>query len=175
GGLAQGAKFAVATFSVTAAAEDSPKLPAKLVAFERLTEVSVDNAAKPIPIGISEKPMRPQLNGKSFTMDHVFDFEKVKLGSIKKIKIFHDHGPGGGRHGDTKMDHDAKPKADSAMQMKHGADKQEGESMQGGHERGGMGKMGGMRHGGGMGMMGGMQHDNDTQQTDHEGGMGMGM
>ncbi len=174
GGLAQGAKFAVATFNVTATAEDSPKLPAKLVAFERLTEASVDNAAKPIPIGISEKPMRPQLNGKSFTMDHVFDFEKVKLGSIKKIKIFHDHGPGGGQHGDAKMDHDAKPKDNSAMQMEHGADKQDGESMQGGHERGGMGKMGGMRHGGGMGMMGGMQHDGDAQQADHEGGMGIG-
>lgn len=174
GGLAQGAKFAVATFNVTATAEDSPKLPAKLVAFERLTEASVDNAAKPIPIGISEKPMRPQLNGKSFTLDHVFDFEKVKLGSVKKIKIFHDHGPGGGRHGDAKMDHGAKPKDDSAMQMEHGADKQDDESMQGGHGRGGMGKMGGMRHGGGMDMMGGMQHDGDTQQADHEGGMAMG-
>ncbi|MBE0437529.1 MAG: multicopper oxidase domain-containing protein, partial [Methylomicrobium sp.] len=139
GGLAQGDKFAVATFNVTATAEDSPKLPAKLVGFERLTEASVDNAAKPIPIGISEKPMRPQLNGKSFTLDHVFDFEKVKLGSIKKIKIFHDHGPGGGQHGDAKMDHDAKPKDDSAMQMEHGADKQDDESMQGGHGRGGMG------------------------------------
>lgn len=161
GGLAQGAKFAVATFNVTATAEDSPKLPAKLVAFERLTEQHVDNAAKPIPIGISEKPMRPQLNGKSFTLDHVFDFEKVKLGSIKKIKIFHDHGPGCGQHGDAKMDHGAKPKDDSAMQMEHGADKQDDESMQGGHGRGGMGKMGGMRHGG------------DTQQADHAGGMAM--
>ncbi|WP_431063986.1 multicopper oxidase family protein [Methylotuvimicrobium sp.] len=174
GGLAQGAKFAVATFNVTAAAEDSPKLPTKLVAFDRLTEASVDNAAKPIPIGISEKPMRPQLNGKSFTLDHVFDFEKVKLGSIKKIKIFHDHGPGGGQHGDAKMDHGAKPKDDSAMQMEHGADKQDDESMQDGHGRGGMGKMGGMRHGGGMDMMSGMQHDGDAQQANHEGGMGMG-
>jgi len=99
GGLAQGAKFPIASFNVTAKTSDSPKLPAKLASFERLTEQSVDNSDKPIPIGISEKPMRPQLNGKSFTLDHVFDFERVKLGSIKKIKIFHDHGPGGGQHG----------------------------------------------------------------------------
>ena len=62
--------------------------------------------------------MKPLLNGKTFAMDRVMDFEKVALGSIKKIKIFHDHGSsnghggmgmmgsgGGGRHGMMGNDH----------------------------------------------------------------------
>jgi len=60
----------------------------------RLTEADVDNAHNPLPVAISMKPMAPQLNGKSFSMDRVLDFEKVALNSIKKIKIFHQHGKG---------------------------------------------------------------------------------
>jgi len=134
GGLAQGDKFPIATFKVTEKVSDSPVLPKKLVPFKRLTERDVDNKNKPIPIGISMKPMRPQLNGKSFSMDRVMDIERVKLGSIKKIKIFHDHGTMGTRKmdGDKEMD--------------------KGMNMQGG---GGMGMMGG---GMGGGMMMSMAH-----------------
>lgn len=89
--LAQGAKFPIATFKVTKKVSDSPKLPSRLVAINRLSNSDVDNANKPLPIAISMKPMAPQLNGKSFAMDRVMDFEKVAVGSIKKIKIFHDH------------------------------------------------------------------------------------
>ncbi len=92
GGLAQGAKFVIATFKVTEKVSDSPRLPSRLVNFERLTERDVDNVNNPLPIAISMKPMAPQLNGKSFSMDRVMDFERVPLGSIKKIKIFHQHG-----------------------------------------------------------------------------------
>ncbi|NOR79848.1 MAG: multicopper oxidase domain-containing protein [Methyloprofundus sp.] len=93
GGLGQGDKFPIATFKVTEKVSDSPALPKKLVPFQRLTERDVDNKNQPIPIGISMKAMRPQLNGKSFSMNRVLDFERVELGSTKKIKIFHDHGP----------------------------------------------------------------------------------
>ena len=93
------------------------------------------------------KPMAPQLNGKSFAMDKVVDSEKVPLGSIKKIRLFHDHGPmKGGSHqengekGEMKMDG---MEHESGMQMD--ASKK---PMQGG----GMGMMGGMHKGGGMGM-----------------------
>ncbi len=133
GGLAQGAKFPIATFKVTEKVSDSPKLPARLVKFERLTERDVDNAHDPLPIAISMKPMAPQLNGKSFSMDQVMDIEKVPLGSIKKIKIFHDHGK-------KKQEH--------------------GMGMMGRRMSGGMGMMGnrmGMM-GGGMGMMLSMAH-----------------
>ncbi len=92
-GLGQGDKFPIATFKVTEKVSDSPELPKTLGRFERLTEASVDNPNKPIPMSIDMKPMRPMLNGRSFSMNRVLDFEKVALGSIKKIKIFHDHGP----------------------------------------------------------------------------------
>lgn len=94
--LPQGSRFVIATFKVTEKVSDSPKLPEKLVPFKRLTLSDVDNANHPIPIGLSMKPMQPLLNGKSFAMDKVMDFERVKLGSIKKIRIFHDHDMHGG-------------------------------------------------------------------------------
>ena len=104
--LPQGGKFAIATFKVTEKVSDSPKLPQTLVPFRRLGLQDVDNAENPMPIAISMQPMRPLLNGKSFAMDKVMDFERVKLGSIKKIRIYHDHAMGhggmgmmGGRHG----------------------------------------------------------------------------
>ncbi len=131
GSLAQGAKFPIATFEVVEQVGDSPKLPAKLASIKHLTERDVDNADNPIPIGISMKPGAPQLNGKSFALNWVLDFEKVPVGSIKKIRIFHDHGPMKEEHGGD----DEK----GGMQMENG------KQMQGG--------MGGMS--GGMGMMGG--------------------
>ena len=98
GSLAQGAKFPIATFHVTEKVSDSPKLPAKLVAIQRFTEKDVDNVNNPVPIGITMKMMAPQLNGKSFSMDRVMEYEKIPLNSIKKIKIFHDHGPKKAEH-----------------------------------------------------------------------------
>jgi FtsP/CotA-like multicopper oxidase with cupredoxin domain len=134
GSLAQGAKFPIATFHVTEKVSDSPALPKTLVNFQRLTERQVDNANNPIPIAISMKPMRPMLNGKSFSLNKIFDYEKVAVGSIKKIKIFHDHGM-------KKEEHDGD---DSTMRM-------------GGRQgmSGGMGMMGG---GMGGGMMLSMAH-----------------
>ncbi len=100
GGLAQGVKFPVAVFKVSEKVSDSPSLPKRLVKIDRFSNRDVDNASNPLPIGISMKPMRPLLNGKSFSMDKVMDFERVKLDSIKKIKIFHDHGMEKEEHGE---------------------------------------------------------------------------
>ncbi|MGR8930063.1 MAG: multicopper oxidase domain-containing protein [Gammaproteobacteria bacterium] len=99
--LPQGDKFPIATFSVTEKVSDSPQLPKTLVPFRRLTIEDVDNANRPLPIAISMGPMRPLLNGLSFAMDRVLDFERVKLNSIKLIRIFHDHRMGGMHHGDN--------------------------------------------------------------------------
>jgi len=90
--LGQGDEFSIATFKVIQKVTKSPELPKKLANISRLTERDVNNKNNPIPIAISMKPMRPQLNGHSYEIDRVEDFEQVKLGSIKKIKIFHDHG-----------------------------------------------------------------------------------
>lgn len=125
-GLPQGGKFPIATFKVSEKVSDSPKLPEKLVPFQRLTLSDVDNVDQPIPIAISMQHMTPLLNGKTFAMDRVMDFEKVALGSIKKIRIFHDHGGGMGMMGG----------------MKHGGS----EGSESGHSMGGMGMRRGMGH-----------------------------
>jgi blue copper oxidase len=135
--LAQGVKFPIATFNVTEKVSESPKLPETLVPFQRLTLNDVDNAGNPLPIGISMKPMRPLLNGKSFAMDKVLDFERVAVGSMKKIRIFHDHD----MPGEGDMKHNGTPSsgsehADQAVAGRHGGRR--------------------MGMGGGMGMMGAM-------------------
>ncbi|MCQ8179545.1 multicopper oxidase domain-containing protein [Methylomonas sp. SURF-1] len=99
GKLAQGAKFPIAVFKVNERVADSPKLPKTLVPFQRLSEADVDNRDNPIPIALSIRHMRPLLNGLSFSMDRVMDYERVALGSIKKIRIFHDHDGSEGEHG----------------------------------------------------------------------------
>lgn len=145
--LAQGSKFAIATFKVTDKVSDSPTLPATLVPFQRLSVKDVDNATQPLPIAISMQPMKPLLNGKSFAMDKVLDFERVKLGSIKKIRIYHNHQMQGGmNHGDTaaSSEHESPMRG---MRMK----RPESESgTDGGHNMG---------MGGGMGMKGGGMMD----------------
>lgn len=155
GKLAQGSRFVVATFKVTEKVSDSPKLPNTLVPFQRLSVNDVDNAGKPLPIGISMQPMRPLLNGKSFSMDKVLDFERVKLGSIKKIRIFHDHQmPGSGHmdHGGNASAVDERESPMRGMRMKkpmsHDNDSQA--EQHGGHKMG---------MGGGMGMMAGGMMD----------------
>ena len=142
--LSQGVKFAIATFNISEKVSDSPKLPDKLVPFQRLSLNDDDNADNPLPIGISMKPMRPLLNGKSFAMDKVLDVERVSLGSIKKIRIFHDHEMPGSdmKHG---ADSDSKSASDK---------KDDGMDAMPGMQHGGGKKMG-MMGGGGMGMMGG--------------------
>jgi blue copper oxidase len=124
-GLPQGGKFPIATFRVSEKVSDSPKLPEKLVPFKRLTISDVDNADRPLPIAISMQRMTPMLNGMTFAMDRVVDFEKVALGSFKKIRIYHDHGGHGG------------------MGMMGGMRHGQTDDSEGGHSRGGMGGMGG--------------------------------
>lgn len=134
GRLAQGEKFPIAIFNITEKVDDSPKLPAQLVPLKKLSESDVDNADNPLPIAITERHMRPLMNGRPFSLDEVMEIEKVKVGSIKKIKIFHPH-EAHQKQGSSEESHDM-------------------ESMNHGGERAGMGRMG--DRGGGMGMMGGM-------------------
>ena len=101
--LPQGGRFPIATFKVTEKVGDTPKLPAKLATIHRLTESDTDNARQPLPIAIAMQAMRPTLNGKSFVMDKVMDFEKVSLGSFKTIRIYHDRGDRGMMGGNRGM------------------------------------------------------------------------
>lgn len=91
-GISQGSRLTLASFLVHEKVSDSPKLPEKLVPFKKLSISDTDNPDNPLPIAISMQAMQPLLNGKSFAMDKVMDFERVALGSIKRINIFHDQG-----------------------------------------------------------------------------------
>lgn len=134
GGLAQGEKFPIAIFNITEKVGDSPKLPARLASLKKLSESDVDNADNPLPIAITERHMRPLVNGRPFSLDEVMEIEKVKLGSIKKIKIFHPH--------------------EAHQEQGSSGESHDMEGMGHGGGRGGMGMRG--DRGGGMGMMGGM-------------------
>ena len=90
-GLAQGSQFPIAVFNIKEKMSESPQLPKRLVALSRLTKAMVDNPEQAIPIALSMQPMSALINGKSFAMDKVLDFEKVALGSHKYLRIFHDH------------------------------------------------------------------------------------
>jgi blue copper oxidase len=133
GGLAQGEKFPIAIFNITEKVGDSPELPAQLVSLKKLTESDVDNADNPLPIAITERHMRPLVNGRPFSLDEVMEIEKVKVGSIKKIKIFHPH--------------------EAHQEQESSGESHDMEGMGHGGGRGGMGMMD--DRGGGMGMMGG--------------------
>jgi FtsP/CotA-like multicopper oxidase with cupredoxin domain len=134
GRLAQGEKFPIAIFNITEKVDDSPKLPARLAPLKKLSESDVDNADNPLPIAITERHMRPLVNGRPFSLDEVMEIEKVKLGSIKKIKIFHPH--------------------EAHQEQGSSGESHDMEGMGHGGGRGGMGMRG--DRGGGMGMMGGM-------------------
>ncbi len=90
-GIPQGSQFKIASFRISQKVSDSPELPDRLVSIPRLTEKDVNNRNNPIPIALRMMPMMsPRLNGMSFAMNRVIPLEEVELGSIKKIKIFHE-------------------------------------------------------------------------------------
>jgi blue copper oxidase len=166
GSMPLGSDYAILTINITRSVSDSPALPKLLSKFKRYSLDDVANPRQAVPIAISEGPMRMVLNGRPYAFDDVQASERIKLGTMQLLEIFHAHGGEGG-HGESS----------SAGGMKHGA------SSSGSGEHGGMGmgmmkqragrgandvgeeqghSGGMMNHGGGMGMMGG-------------GGMGMMM
>lgn len=99
GELAQGDSFPVVKFNITEQISDSPRLPEKLVSMPRLGTKDVTNPEKTIPIAIGMRRMLFQLNGRTFKMNDYLDIEKIPVNTIQKMRIFHDGGMGGGRHG----------------------------------------------------------------------------
>ncbi len=148
--LPVGGDYSIFTVRVAKKVSDSPKLPAQLSKINWHQLGALANPDKPIPIGISERPMAMLLNGRPYTYNDIQDFEHIKLNTIQLLEIFHAHGGSGGHGSENK-----------------GA----GTGMMGmGHHQGGMSMMQGMRHGGnehkeegqvrggGMGMMMTMAH-----------------
>lgn len=166
--LPVGSDYPIFTVRVTKSVSDSPTLPNKLSTIKRYTLGDTANPNKPVPIAISEGPMRMVLNGRPYAYNDILPSERIPLNTVQLMEIFHAHGGGhggkGGEHGGVQS------------------------SESGGHKMGGMGMMGGMRHGGDdkaqgegghrMGGMG-MHHGGDNAEGGHKmggmGGGGMGM
>ena len=167
-GIPVGSDYPIFSVKVTRQVSDSPTLPQKLSTLKRYTLSDTANPQKPVPISISEGPMRMLLNGRPYAYDDILPNERIPVDTIQLMEIFHAHGG----HG-----------------MGHGGGNQSGSSdhkMGGGHRMGMMGmRRGGMgmRHGGneqGGGHRMGMKHDGEHQSEgvgNEDGGMmggGMG-
>ena len=119
GAIPVGSEYPICTIRVTKKVSESHKLPHQLSKFKRYEISETANPNNPLPIGISEAPMAMLVNGRPYEFNNPLPFERVKVGSVQLIEIFH-------AHGDMKME--------SGEKMDH-----EGGEM----KRGGMGRMGG--------------------------------
>lgn len=179
--LPVGSDYPIFSIKVTRQVSDSPTLPNQLSKISHYTLNDTANPNKPVPIAISEGPMRMVLNGRPYAFNDILPSERIPLNTVQLMEIFHAHDGGG--HG-----RDDKGKQQSMQGMQHGAEN----ASKGDHKMGRMGMMGGMKHDadeqnaggrrmGGMGMMGGMNHGGESESQDggHKmggmGGGGMGM
>ncbi len=183
--LPVGSDYPIFTVKVTRQVSDSPSLPNKLSSIRHYTLADTANPNKPVPIGISEGPMRMVLNGRPYAYNDILPSERIPVNTVQLMEIFHAHGGSGGHGGESKHEGD-NSKQPSQDTMRHGGMRR---GMQHGdsnpetseHKMGGMGMMGGMNHGGEggghrMGMMGGMNHDGgNASEGGHQMGGGMGM
>jgi FtsP/CotA-like multicopper oxidase with cupredoxin domain len=128
GAIPVGSEYPICTIRVTKKVSETHKLPMQLPKFKHYEISDTANPNNPIPIGITEAPMSMLLNGTPYEFNKPLPSERVKMGTIQLIEIFHAHGEGG-------------------MKMDMGGEAKSG-------EHGGMGGMGGgMKMGGGMGGM----------------------
>jgi FtsP/CotA-like multicopper oxidase with cupredoxin domain len=153
--LPVGSDYPIFTVKVTRQVSDSPKLPDSLAKIQHYGLRDTVNPDKPVPIAISEGPMKMVLNGRPYAYNDILPSERIRLNTVQLMEIFHTHGGGG--HGGE---------ADSGAR-KMGGMRHDDDSTQGEGRRHGMGM--GMRHGGN-GSAGG-----DQQMGGMGGGMGMMM
>lgn len=144
-GLPLGSDYPILSVKVARQMSDRPALPQKLATIQRYTPSDTANPDKPMPIAISEGPMKMVLNGRPYAYNDIQPNERIPVDTVRLMEIFHAHGGS------------AKP----AMQYggEENRRKMGGMGMRGmNHEDGGKGMGMGMRHGGGMGMMMSMAH-----------------
>ena len=100
--LAVGSEYPICTIKVTRKVSESHKLPTKLAKIHRYGIHETANPNNPLPISISESPMSMLLNGRAYEFNHPLPSERVKMGSIQLLEIFHaqsNMGMGGGMGG----------------------------------------------------------------------------
>jgi FtsP/CotA-like multicopper oxidase with cupredoxin domain len=169
--LAVGSDYPIFSVKVTRQMSDTPTLPNTLSVIKRYTVGDAANPNKPVPIGISEGPMKMVLNGRPYAYNDILPSERIPFNTVQLMEIFHAHGGSGGHDGEGKaqqqsmqgMQQGGDNKSESVDYkmggMNHGGEgghrmgmRQEGDAAEGGHKMGGMGGMGGM------GMMMSMAH-----------------
>ena len=87
--LAVGSEYPICTIKVTRKVSESHKLPTKLAKIHRYGIHETANPNNPLPISISESPMSMLLNGRAYEFNHPLPSERVKMGSIVLLEIFH--------------------------------------------------------------------------------------
>ena len=100
--LAVGSEYPICTIKVTRKVSESHKLPTKLAKIHRYGIHETANPNNPLAISISESPMSMLLNGRAYEFNHPLPSERVKMGSIVLLEIFHaqsNMGMGGGMGG----------------------------------------------------------------------------
>lgn len=100
--LGVGSEYPICTIKVTRKVSESHKLPTKLAKIHRYGIHETANPNNPLPISISESPMSMLLNGRAYEFNHPLPSERVKMGSIVLLEIFHaqsNMGMGGGMGG----------------------------------------------------------------------------
>lgn len=84
--------FKIFTASVTRLVNESQRLPERLSKVKPLESAKVENPNQPIPIGLGMGHMRLTLNGRVYGQDGFLPYERVRVNSLQRIDIFHDHG-----------------------------------------------------------------------------------
>ena len=87
--LAVGSEYSICTIKVTRKVSESHKLPTKLAKIHRYGIHETANPNNPLAISISESPMSMLLNGRAYEFNHPLPSERVKMGSIQLLEIFH--------------------------------------------------------------------------------------
>jgi len=87
--LAVGSEYPICTIKVTRKVSESHKLPTKLAKIHRYGIHETANPNNPLPISISESPMSMLLNGRAYEFNHPLPSERVKMGSVQLLEIFH--------------------------------------------------------------------------------------
>ncbi|QXP84277.1 multicopper oxidase family protein [Methylococcus sp. Mc7] len=142
--LPPGSDYPLFTVRVTRRVSESPSLPRRLAKISRYTLADTINPDKPVPLEISEGPMSMLINRRPYAHDDLQPFERIPLGSVQLLEIFHGHGGSG-----EGMEHGGGPGMGMRGGMGMGMMGHRGMGMMGGHG-------GGME--GGMGMMMSMAH-----------------
>ncbi len=135
GSLPVGSEYPILTVKVTKKVNDSPKLPAQLSKFRRYEISETANPNNPIPLGISEAPMKMLLNGRPYEFNNPLPFERVKMGTVQLLEIFHAHDMGNMKKGEEQGSNE-RPKNVTNEHEQHGSES--------GKKEGGMKMAGGM-------------------------------